>query len=238
MNKKKIILLAITFILTIIVFTISTYLQKQLIDYEPTIECLVLNQDIMANQKISEEMFQIKEIPISIVNTILVVRKYDEIDGLYAKDNIMKSQIAIKTQFDTKENLSIYEVENGKEKISLKILSPENGLSYAIKPNSKIAVYATFRSDYAKDFSKNKDRLTIGNEYDGYSVVKIIDEVQVLGTFNIDGIEVNSYEDGNIDTIMIPVSPEDAKEINLLREIATFSITGLPNNEISGDISF
>ena len=83
MNKKKIILLAITFILTIIVFTISTYLQKQLIDYEPTIECLVLNQDIMANQKISEEMFQIKEIPISIVNTILVVRKYDEIDGLY-----------------------------------------------------------------------------------------------------------------------------------------------------------
>ena len=143
----------------------------------------------------------------------------------------------MKNQFDTIENLSIYEVESGKEKISLKISNPENGLSYAIKPNSKIAIYATFRSDYANNFSVSKDRLSIGDEYDGYTVVKIIDNVQVLGVFNIDGIEVNSYEDGNIDSIMIPVSPEDAKEINLLREIATFSVTGLSDDNVYDDIS-
>lgn len=237
MNKKKITVLSITFVLTIIVFAISTHMQKKLINYEPTVSCLILCQDIIANQKISEEMFVTKEIPISIVNTISVVRTFDEIRDLYAKDNILKSQIAMKNQFDTKENLSIYEVESGKEKISLKISNPENGLSYAIKPNSKIAIYATFRSDYANNFSVSKDRLSIGDEYDGYTVVKIIDNVQVLGVFNIDGIEVNSYEDGNIDSIMIPVSPEDAKEINLLREIATFSVTGLSDDNVYDDIS-
>ena len=50
--KNKVGILSITLILTIIVFSISTYMQKQLIDYEPKISCLVVNQDIEANQKL------------------------------------------------------------------------------------------------------------------------------------------------------------------------------------------
>lgn len=235
MNRKKISILAITFVLTIVIFVISTHIQKELINYEPQVNCLILNQDILANQRINEDMFSLKSIPLSLVNTVSVVTSYDDIDGLYAKDNILKSQIAMRNQFDTKENLSIYEVEQGKEKISIKISSPENGLSYAIKQNSKICLYATFRSDYAKDFSIEKARLTVGDEYDGYTVIKLIDSVQILGVFNVDGIEVKSYEDGNIDSVMIAVTPEDAKEINLLREIATFSITGLADEYMSNE---
>lgn len=231
MNKNKISILSIAIVLTIITFAISTHLQKKIINYEPQVKSLVLVQDIEKNQKLSSEMFTEKEIPLSLVNGASIISKYSEIDGLYAKDNILKNQIAMKSQFDTKENLSIFEVENGKEKISIKISNAENGLSYAIKANSKVAIYATFRSDYAKNFSLEKDRLSVGDEYDGYTVIKIIDSVEVLGTFNIDGIEVNNYEDGNIDSIMIAVTPEDAKEINLLREIATFSVTGLPDEE-------
>lgn len=232
MNKNKIGLLGITFVLTIIVFSISTYAQKKLINYEPVISCLILKENIAENTKVSEEIFFIDEIPISSVGTSAVVKSYEEIDGLYAKDNIFKGQIAIRNQFDTKENLSIYEVESGKEKISIKIVAPENGLSYAIKTNSKVNIYATIRSDYAKNFCTEKERLTIGDEFDGYTVIKIIDSVDVLGVFNIDGIEIDSYEDGNIDSIMIAVTPEDAKEINVLREIATFSVTGLPVPEV------
>ena len=59
-----------------------------------------------------------------------------------------------------------------------------------------------------------------------------IETLEALDEINVDGIEVKSYEDGNIDSIMIAVTTEDAKEINLLREIATFNVTGLPNDEI------
>ena len=230
MNKNKIGILGITLILTIVVFSISTYFQKQLIDYEPTINCLVLAKDITESSKVTEEMFVLADVPISIIGVANVVSEFDEIADLYAKDNMLKGQIAMRNQFDTKENLSIYEVENGKEKISLKIVSAENGLSYAIKQNSKINIYATLRSDYAKGFAIDKERLTIGDEYDGYTVIKIIDSVEVLGVFNIDGVEVESYEDGNVDSIMIAVLPEEAKEINLIRDIAAFSITGISNN--------
>ena len=234
MAKNKIGLLSITFILTIIVFSISTHMQKQLIDYEPTVNCLILKENILENSKVNIEMFETVDVPVSIVGLSNTIGSYSEIEGLYAKDNILKGQIAMREQFDTKENLSIFEVENGKEKISIKIAAAENGLSYAIKPHSKINVYATIRSDYAKNFAATKERLTVGDEYDGYTVIKIIDSVEVLGVFNIDGIEVESYMDGNIDSIMIAVIPEEAKEINLIREIATFSITGI-SNEISGD---
>lgn len=234
MDKNKIGLLSITFVLTIIVFSISTHMQKQLIDYEPTVSCLVLKENILENSKVNIEMFETADVPVSIVGLSNTIGNYNEIDGLYARDNILKGQIAMKEQFDTKENLSIFEVENGKEKISLKIAAAENGLSYSIKPNSKINVYATIRSDYAKNFAETKERLTVGDDYDGYTVIKIIDFVEVLGVFNVDGVEVESYEDGNIDSIMIAVTPEEAKEINLIRDIATFSITGV-SDEISGD---
>ncbi|MBQ8299785.1 MAG: hypothetical protein IJX99_08055 [Clostridia bacterium] len=233
--KNKIGILSITLVLTIIVFSISTYMQKQLIDYEPKINCLVLNQDVDANQKLEAEMFALKGVPISLISTAQVVTSFSEIEGMYAKDNIYKSQIAMRNQFDTKENLSIYEAENGKEKISIKIQNAENGVSYAIKQNSLVNVYATVRSDYAKNFLVNNERLTVGDEYDGYTVIKLLDSTQVLGTFNIDGIEVNGYEDGIIDSIMVAVTPDEAKQINLLRDIATFNITGISNQYVEDE---
>ncbi len=233
--KNKVGILSITLILTIIVFSISTYMQKQLIDYEPKISCLVVNQDIEANQKLEEEMFVSKEIPVSLISTVQVISGFSEIEGLYAKDDIYKSQIAMKKQFDTKENLSIYEAENGKEKISIKIQNAENGVSYAIKPNSFVNIYSTVRNDYAKNFLMDNERLSIGDEYDGYTVIKLIDSVRVLGAFNIDGIEVNGYEDGIIDSIMIAVTPDEAKQINLLRDIASFNITGISNQYVEDE---
>lgn len=233
--KNRVGILSITLVLTIIVFSISTYMQKQLIDYEPKISCLVLNQNIEANQKLDAEMFVLKEVPISLISTAQVVTNFSEIDGMYAKDNIYKSQIAMKRQFDTKENLSIYEAENGKEKISIKIQNAENGVSYAIKQNSLVNIYSTVRNDYAKNFLMDNERLSIGDEYDGYTVIKLLDSVQVLGTFNIDGIEVNGYEDGIVDSIMIAVTPDEAKQINLLRDIATFNITGISNHYVEDE---
>lgn len=230
--KNKISILTITLILTIIIFAISTYVQKKLIDYEPTISCLVLNADIEANQKLTADMFKLADIPISLVSTTRVINDFSSIDGLYARDNIYKNQIAMLNQFDTKENLAIFEVEEGKEKISIKLNGSENAVSYAVKENSVINLYVTVRSDYAKDFLLEQDRLSIGDEYDGYTVIKLIDSVKVLGTFNVDGTEVKNSQENVIDSVMIAVTPEEAKQINLLRNVGTFNITGVNNQNI------
>ena len=152
---------------------------------------------------------------------------YNEIENLYSKDNIYKGQIALAKQFDTKENLSIYESEEGKERVSIKIKSAENGVSYSIKNNSLVNVYVTLRMDLAKDFLKDKERLTIFSEDDGYTIIKLLENVNIIETFDVDGNKTEETNSNIIDTIIVGVTSEEAKQINLLREIGTFNISGV-----------
>lgn len=225
--KFKINTLIITIVLTIIVFSISTYMQKKLINYEATVQCLILSEDICENELVRKEKFKVASIPISVIATQKIVTDFSEIENLYAKDNIKKSQIAVRSQFDTKENLSIYEAEDGQEKISIKIKSAENGVSFKIKENSYINVYATLRNEFANGFLSQKNRLSVGTEEDGYTVIRILEKVKVLGVFNIDGVEIQNTDGENIDSVLISVTPDEAKEINLIREIASFNVTGI-----------
>lgn len=231
--KVKVNVLIIAIVLAIIIFGISTYLQKKMINYEAAVPCLVLTKDINENQLVTREDFKIASIPISIVATQKIVTKFEEIEGLYARDNIRAGQIAIKNQFDTRENLSIYEAESGKEKISIKIKSSENGMSFQIKEKNRVNIYATLRNEYANGFLIDKERLIIGDEFEGYTIIKILDDVEVLGVFTIDGVEIGKAEGDNIDSILISVTSEEAKQINLIRELATFNITGINNVHIN-----
>ena len=229
--KNKIILYIGTIILTIILFSFSTYTQKKLVNYEPKIECLFVRENIKANERLTEEMFYKDDIDLSLVANIKIVRNFSEIDNLYAKDNIYKGQIALAEQFDTKENLSVYEFEMGKEKISIKIKSAENGVSYLLKNNSLINVYVTLRADLASGFLNSKEKLTIGNVDDGYTVIKLLEKVRILEAFDIDGTKIEDSESNIIDTVIIAVTPEEAKIINLLRELGNFNIVEINEEE-------
>lgn len=229
--KVKVNVLIISIVLAIILFAISTYMQRQLVDYEAKVSCLMLTSDVFENELVDETKFKLVEIPISLVANQKIITSFEEISGLYSKDNIKAGQIAFRSQFDTKENLSIFEAENGKEKLSIKIKAPENGMSFQIKENSYVNVYATIRNDLGNSFLPNKQRLSIGDEIDGYTVIKMLENIKILGIFTADGIEYDKSLGDNADSILICVTPEEAKEINLIRDIATFNITGIDINK-------
>ena len=225
--KVKVNLLFFTIVLTIIVFGIATYLQRKLIHYEATVPCLVLTKDINASTRVTKESFRVANVPISLVATQRIVQSYEEIEGLYARDNIKMSQIAMKSQFDTKENLLIYEVEEGKEKIAIKIKSPENGMAFQVRENASINIYVTIRNGYENWILPQKERLTMGDEIEGYTVIKLLENVKVLGVFSSGGIKIQNTDNDLIDSVLIAVNPEEAKAINLIRDFATFNITGV-----------
>lgn len=225
--KNKILIMTGTIILAIILFVTSTIAQRKLIKYEPKVKCLFLAEDINANELAAEEKFVLKEIDISLVANTKIVQDFSKIENLYARDNIYKGQLVIEKQFDTKENLKIYKVEDGKEKVSLKIKSSENGVSYSIKEKSKVNIYVTLRNDIADNFLKEKERLVIGQKDDGYTIIKLIDGVSILETYDIDGNRIKESDTKVIDTIMIAVTASEAKEINLLKDIGIFNVTGI-----------
>jgi len=225
--NKKVSLLIVSVFLTIIVFCISTYSQKKLINYIPTMKCMIVNKDIEAFEQIKEDDIEYVEMPIAIISSTRIVQNFLDIKELYLKDKIYKGQILLRNQLDTKENLMIYQADLGKEKIAIKIKSAENGVSFTIRENSIVNVYATIRKEYEKGILTGEKSVSIGLEENGYSVLKILDSVKILGTFNSDGESLEETTEKNIDTILVAVTSEEANRINLLRDIAVFNVTEL-----------
>lgn len=231
--NKKVSILIISIILTFIVFIISTYAQKKLINYVPTVKCIVVTEDIEAHEQIDIESIKYVDMPISIVANLKIAKDIEDISSLYLKDKLYKGQLLLLDQFDSKENLMIYNADIGKEKISIKVKSPENGVSYTIRENSLVNIYATMRKEYMKNDFFSGDIISVGDENDSYCIVKILDSVKVLGTFDINGEVAENNIDKTIDTILIAVNPQEAKLINLYRDIASYSITELGNCNIA-----
>ena len=203
-------------------------LQKKLVAYVPTVQCIVVSQDIEQYEQISQDKCQIAEVPVELVANIRVVKSYEEIKDLFLKDKVYKGQILLNDQLDTRENLMIFENEEGKEKISVKIKSAENGASFVIKKGSYINVYATLMNEYAsKGFLEASDKTVIGKDEFGYSIIKVLNSAKVLGTFDEDGNEIDKTGQRNIDTILLSVTQDEAKLINLIRDVASFNVTEL-----------
>ncbi|MBO5179402.1 MAG: hypothetical protein J6B87_03555 [Clostridia bacterium] len=226
--KNKVNILLISIVLTIIVYGISIYMQKKLVQYVPTVKCLIITEDVEAYSQIDSSQIKEVDMPAQIVGTTRVIKSINDVDELYLKEKIYAGQILIKNQFDTKENLSIYQASEGKEKVSIKIKSAENGVSYNIKENSRINVYATIRNEYANQSLDGLEKQFVGSEEDGYCIVTLLKDVKVLGVFNIDGQPIeNIFDLETPDTVLVAVTPEQSKQINLIRDIATFNITAL-----------
>ncbi len=226
--NKKVSLLIVSVILAIVAFTVTTYLQKKAINYVPTIKCFIANKDIDEYSIVSFDDFKAVDMPIEIVSNVRTIKDISEAEGLYLKSKMYKGQILLYEQVDSQDNLKIFNSEEGKEKIAIKVKSSENGASYILKHGSLVNVYATLNNDYVlngvfKDFEKQM----IGDEYSGYSIIKILSQVKVLSTFDENGEEVEDLSERNIDTILVSVTPEEAQFINLIREVATFNITEL-----------
>lgn len=226
--NKKVSILIVALVLAIVVFVVATNMQKELIDFVPTVKCLIANKDIPEYQKVSSEDFTLIDMPISAVSNVRVIQDYEEIKDLFLKSDIYKGQILLYNQFSSADELMIIKGEEGKEKISIKIKESENGTSYILKKGSTVNVYATLNSEYANSkIFENNEKASIGaNDY-GYTIIKILDNVKVLDSFDVNGEKTTDMPERNIDTILISVLPEEAQKINLIRDIATFNITEL-----------
>ena len=226
--NKKVTLLIISIILAIIVFTITTSLQKRLINEIPTIPCLISTTYIPEYTKINKESLKLVNLPVSAVANSKVVMSYDDVSELYLKSELYPGQILLFNQLSSKEELMIFSGEEGKEKISIKIKSSESGVSYILKKGSMINLYATIINEYAVNgIFSNTERIQVGTNDLGYSTIKVLDNVKVLGTFDEFGLETENSSERIIDTILICVTHEEAQKINILKDIATFGITEL-----------
>lgn len=224
--KRKIIIMAVSFGLTVILFLGLVIFERRLVNYTPQKINLIALEDIKIGQKLNKDMFIEQEVDISLVTN--GVATFGEIDGLYAKDNIYKGEIVSKREIDTKENLKIIEIPEGLEKIAIKVKSAENGVAYQLKQGDKVNLYFTGRYAIIKDSVVGLE-ISPANITDENSMctVKLLDKSEVLGIFDESGRNIIESDFGKVDSIVFAVDNAKAKVINNLRSQGTFDITGV-----------
>ena len=80
--NKKVSLLILSIILAIIVFSASTYLQKKLVNYVPTMKCLMATKDIAEYTQLAEDDFVVVDMPIEVIANSRIAQNYADISDL------------------------------------------------------------------------------------------------------------------------------------------------------------
>lgn len=218
---KRISIIGISLTISIILFFTLIWIEKRIINYEPKVQALIALEDIEENKLLKESMFKTFNVPLSLSLNADMNVDLEKIKEKFSRDKIYKGQILLKADIGDKEELRIIESSEGREKIAVKIKNPENGISYQIKPKDKVNLYFTGKYSSIKDFIGDKS-FSDNTIY----TFKILENYEVLGTFDEKGASINLSEFSKIDTVIFGVTPDKAKLINNLRNQGVFDITG------------
>lgn len=223
---KKINLLIISGISAMILFVVLTFVQGKIINNENHQVAYVADADILKDTELNENKIKEVNVPSFLINNTTAIVDYEDIKGKYAKYPINKGQIIFKQDIASKEELKIINSTEGLEKISVKIKSSENGVSYQVKPQDRIHLYFTGKHSAIKDaFMKYGIEFSNSENNNSLHTSKIIHDIEVLGIYDELGRSYNNANFSKLDTIVIAVEPMIAELINNLRSQGTFDIT-------------
>lgn len=217
MKKVNIIICSVVF--SLILFFILTAVQKKMIKYEPQVSVLIATQEINVNEKLEEKMFKSVLAPVGLANQESILENIT--DNMYAKETIYNGQILFKEDIGSKDELKIIGNELGCEIIAIKLKGPENSISYQIKPGDKVNLYFTGKYIAVEGLGVYDSSPADGKMY----TAKILENEEILGIYDSNGISCNEGSFLKPDTIILSVTYEQAKLINNLRNQGTFDIT-------------
>lgn len=228
-------MLLLSAVLTIVVFIVTTAVQKVFVHYEPTVKVVCAAEEIRPNKLLDTYMFSTAEVPLSMVMNLKVIKNLEEVKDHYSTEPVHKGEILRAEAIASKGEVKIIPIEKGREKISVKLKTPENAISYQVRTGDIVRLYFTGRYEELKNLAANRELYMSGNKEpaeDDYCTVKLLDSAVVLGVFDSSGAALGDYaRREKVDTVVFSVAHEEALAINNCKGQGTFDITGLPYQE-------
>lgn len=212
-------LLIITAIFTFIVFGILTLIQNKLINYEEQIKVFVANSEIKKETKLNKDNFDECYLPEGLAKELNVLTKIPA--NMYTKTDMYKGQFLIASLIGTKEELKIVEGGKNKEKISIEVGDVASMLSYQIKRGDRVNLYFTGKYEVVEKMISKFPKVLVGS----LSTVQILDNEEILGIYDKNGISSESEEFLEPHTVIFGVTKENAEIINNFRTQGEFYLT-------------
>lgn len=223
MRKRNITI--ISAILALLLFFMLTIIQNKIVNNEPKTAVIMAKSDIKKDEKLSSDMFYEAYVPITAILNSSIVNSIVEIDGKFARENINRGQIVFCQDIGTAEELKILEAPYGFEKISLKIKSPDNGVSYQIKPKDKINIYFSGRYGGIKETIEEFNLTRINKSDNAMYTTCLLRDTEIIGIYDENGRSIENDNFSGLDTIIIATDSNIARLINNLRGQGTFDLT-------------
>lgn len=192
-----------------------------------------MKSDISKGQEIN--LKNVECLKIYNTNTLSNIFSIDinKIVGKVAKNDLKEGQVLKDNLVLEKE--AYLKSSNEKELVSIKVSNSEDVASFQIDKDSIINIYYTGKTSQVQNFLKSTqlENLSSSSEIDGYTTIKLLNEVKVVNVFDKfgnklkDKKEVSSLknESSLVDTVMIDVEKSNVININNLKKYGDFSIT-------------
>jgi len=223
--RKNTKILAISFALACILFLVLTVIQNRLTQQEVKTAVFVAKADVSIDSELTEDMFEVVEVPVGLTLNRLVVAKKEDFIGKFARTPIYQGQILFLPEVAEKQKLFQEDIISGEEKVAIKLKGPENCISYQVKPGMRVQLYFTAQygdiADVLQLYGLQNDMFQENSLY----TLRLLADEEVLGVFDEDGESIFSEKFSIPDTIVLSVDMNMAQLINNLRSQGSFDIT-------------
>ena len=193
----------------------------------------VLKSDISKGQEINlKDVECLKIYNINALSNLFSI-DINKIIGKVAKNDLKEGQLLKDNLVLEKE--AYLKSSNEKELVSIKVSNSEDVASFQIDKDSIVNIYYTGKTSQVQNFLKNTqlENLSSSSEIDGYTTIKLLNEVKVVNIFDKfgnklkDKKEVSSLknESSLVDTVMIEVEKSNVINIKNLKKYGDFSIS-------------
>lgn len=217
-------------ILSVCIYFVLTYLYNSLFTKDNMQEICILKKDYTRGSKIDKSDIITAKLKQLEIDSLVKYISASDLDNFVISKDMEKGDIL--TNNSVIKNDEYIKSSDEKEIVSIKVVNSQDVASYQIGKNSVINIYYTGKTSQASTIlnTMNIPSISSDNISDGYTTVKILENIKILNIFDKYGNKMNiknekKNETSIIDTIMIEVSKKDVASINNLSKYGTFSIS-------------
>ncbi|MDD4066543.1 MAG: hypothetical protein PHH22_01035 [Clostridia bacterium] len=216
---KKYSILIISFIVTVCIFVVLLFIEKQDEYNNQLVVGYVLKDNIMQYESICLDKLEPIYLNNDSSNMTVIFNNIGEIDKYLTNSNMMKGSIVYKENLVLKSDLKDYLKDSKTEKVVIPISNIDSVISNIINSNVYVNVYIQIGNNLKPENIKKYKYITM----DDSILVLYLEHIKPVCYLDNNGNKVNN--NSIIKSIVVETSAEDALYLNYIKGKAGFNIT-------------
>ncbi len=220
---KKYSLLILSFVISIIIFSILIVVEKNINQKDELNKVYILNKDIEIYSLLDDSYIDEIYIENSLLNNYNFISNKEEFLNKYSKYNLKKGEFLTNKLLVTSDELDKVKKENTNENIAIKLDNLSSIYSDIITNKTTIDLYITINEKYLPLDIQNFSNITQNKDGNNIVTFKYLDNITPISFVDENGNQVNG--ETTFSSIILNVTNSQAIYLNSISSMANFKVT-------------